>query len=184
MVTKQTEATVERFHQLWDRWTASVSLCSRGRGRRQKISPEKYRRLHAELLHSCRQVAMTKKDNAVYLRAEKLVAPWVTLESFAFSDRENLRSLTKQCEEINQLLGRKRRFRISAFIPIVAGLFVLGFLVPAFFTGEPFGWVNMKRLFRQLQFRVASFDPEQTIMVFAAVAVCVSIWMVFQVKSS
>ena len=101
---------IKEFSQRWRRWTQVVRLFALERRQRHAVDRDEYEVLHAELLQLLR--AMVKQEashQAAHSRElEKILAPWVTLESLARADCVIVGQLFQQCTWVQRMLDGRR----------------------------------------------------------------------------
>lgn len=173
---------------LWDRWTAAVDASTGQKKPKWRVSPDKYRVLHRELLQSCRQAATTEQDNHIYARMENIVAPWVSLEAFTHTDRQVLRGLLDQCDEVSRTLGRRPRRRRTKGHPLLWSAMLLVVVLGIFYLAgyDDYRSISLeaRRIFRRFQFSLAGSDFLQAFSVFTVVAIGSGMWLVNSVRKS
>jgi serine/threonine protein kinase len=115
----------------WDQWTALVELLATG-SMRVKIKDAAYEQLYKTLVKLVRHPAAdaTEDQRRVYQRMESIVAPWLSLYTFAQTDPVVIASLWQRCRQLETLLvpaGRSFNFLLwMAFAIIVVLVAALG----------------------------------------------------------
>jgi serine/threonine protein kinase len=116
------------FVDVWKMWTMVVA--SFARHDRFEVSDAGYVALHHRLLEACRACAgqCSGSARALFERAHKLAAPWLTRGALAAIDQETLLSLVRRCRELDRELGidsagkSRRPWLIAAALMITTAL--------------------------------------------------------------
>ncbi|KAA5541334.1 hypothetical protein FYK55_17310 [Roseiconus nitratireducens] len=186
---KHSDPSTAEFLRLWERWTNVIQRYLSGGKRATRISAEKYRALHDDLMRSCRQLSRTDDKKILFTRVEHIAEPWVSLEAFSHADRPVLKGLLRDSDEIFGLLGRtsrrrirenQRRFLLTAVVlgTVVAVLYLI------YVQGDSSLSLEVRRLFRRMQFAIAKSNFLQAFSVLTLVVVIAGIWLVNSVKKS
>ena len=91
----------EAFTSRWRRWAEIVRLFVLRQRGRYDVDPAEYDALHRELLAACRQKQRAGSDLAAqpfYRELEEMLAPWVTLDSLGWAERDIVYQLSRRGE--------------------------------------------------------------------------------------
>ena len=147
------------FAAQWRQWTEIVRLFAARCERRHAIDPNEYHALHTELLQSshvrARQVDPTQEP--LFRELEEVLAPWVTLDSLAWADREIVYKLLGRCQAIVCLLeGRPAYDKRRRWITLALILGGILFLAAVLFLTEGDPWSAVLALRRWIRHRTLS----------------------------
>jgi eukaryotic-like serine/threonine-protein kinase len=112
---------------LWEEWTALVESLAMGK-RRLRIKEAVYQQLHRSLLAKLRVPADDADRRSVHQRMESIVAPWLSLATFAQTDAVVLHSLWTRCRQLEESLVPWRkslnwtRWLAIACLVLIAGI--------------------------------------------------------------
>jgi serine/threonine protein kinase len=113
------------FLERWRQWAGVIEDLARSKPTR--VAERDYRWLHASLLEVCKQ----RQTDKFCERLQNLIAPWLSLQTLAATDRETLASLWSRCQEINRELGLRKK---SWLVPAAMLLFVVAVAVGVLLT--------------------------------------------------
>jgi hypothetical protein len=110
------------LRRLWRRWRALLQTIIKGSGP-ARVNSETYRAVHTNLLLACRaaaEAAVTLERRAFYQELVSIVQPWLTLQTFARTESEMLRSLLERCRQAELELNEgKVPWTIRQFVGLV-----------------------------------------------------------------
>ena len=112
---------------LWEEWTALVESLAMGK-RRLRIKEAVYQQLYRGLLGKLRAPVDDVDRRAVHQRMESIVAPWLSLATFAQTDAMVLQSLWTRCRQLEESLVPWRkslgwtRWLAIACLVLIAGI--------------------------------------------------------------
>jgi eukaryotic-like serine/threonine-protein kinase len=96
-------AIADDVRLLWEEWTALVESMALGK-RRHRIKETVYQQLHRSLLDKLRAPEEDAGRRRVHQRMESIVAPWMSLGTFAQTDRLVLQSLWTRARQLEDSL--------------------------------------------------------------------------------
>lgn len=148
MIEKQYPTVIgNSFLSDWERLARIVRLFALRREQRYAVDPANYHQLHETLLKTCRaQSEEAGPENGVfYLELEKLLTPWVTLESLAQADDKMMWELLCRCEQVERVLGgrpaRDVNWRRINFVVLgLAGGAAAVVVLMVTWGGDPMSW--------------------------------------------
>lgn len=123
---------LEEVRRLWREWTDVFERFARRRPNRRKITQSEYRKLHEQLLQTCRlnfdQTAPERQP--LFHHLETLAKPWVSLSAMEGTKQELLLELLARFEREERKLGggwwRSFSRRINApLVAAVVGIVIL-----------------------------------------------------------
>jgi hypothetical protein len=137
----------------WEEWTALVESLARGK-RRPAVKEAVYQQLYRSLVARLRESAAeaTPEERYVQRRMEEIVAPWLSLDTFAQTDAHVLQSLWTRCRELEerlvpwrQSLGVVRWIAIAFLVLVAVGVGMQFAQVPALAIDTRWTWKGLWR---------------------------------------
>lgn len=179
-----------KLSRLWQRWTEIVARLSQNTRRAEKLSTEKYKQLHSDLLQELEAaIGNDEQHHATLQRMRVECRPWVSLEAFSQAEGHILRDVVRRARELHgQLVGHRSlpgrvRFRtiaaLLATITAVGVYFVLSrFSAVVSDTGFQY---EMRGFVYRLGYRFSQFAPLEILV---AILVIVVIGGVFLLRGA
>jgi hypothetical protein len=174
------------LRRVWGRWRHVVEHFSRGKTGKP-MSSDSYEQMHRQLLAMAREYAdqVNEQLRPAFRQLEKIVAPWMTLESLAAANRTLLtRALSAAYRVELSIFGRVAAFsgmKIVAWM-LSAALFggVSVWLLTAFHapaTNGSFKDILLIELKRGM-WRLVSYSDGYQLIIAGLIALLVAAWMV------
>ena len=144
-------AIPEDVRLLWEEWTALVESLALGK-RRHRIKDGVYQQLYRALLGKLRAGQDDADRRRVYQRMETIVAPWLSLATFAQTDAVVLHSLCTRCRQLEdslvpwrKSLGWARWVAIGCLVLIAVAIATQFSQVPGLAIDPHWSWKGLWR---------------------------------------